>query len=91
MTQIPRQNLIWTAFIATLNILAIWFLLKVIKDDGSDKAPILFWFYYPLIIFGDFIAWLTLRLRKKSLSRQVKYIIIALLILFIPLLFFAFI
>jgi len=90
MKLIQRENLIWTAFVATLNILAVWFLLKVIKDDHSDKAPILFWFYYPLIILGDFVAWLTLHLRKKSLSRQVKYIIITLLILFIPLLFFTF-
>jgi hypothetical protein len=75
----------WTIFILLLNIFAVGYLRHSVISDNSDKSIILFWFYYPLIIIGNGIAWYILR--KTDLNKPLQKVIIALLILFLPLLF----
>lgn len=75
----------WTIFISIINLLAIFYLRHWVISDGSDKSIILFWVFYPLIIIVNGLAWLLLR--KTNLKNPLKKIVIALLILFFPLLF----
>jgi hypothetical protein len=80
-----RVNLIWTMVIVVINIVLVGYLRHYVVSDSSDKSVILFWFYYPVIIISNSIAWVTIR--KTELRRPMQIIIITLLVLFFPLLF----
>jgi hypothetical protein len=76
---------VWMTFVLLLNVLAVGWLRYEVVSGHSDKSIILFWFGYPFIILGNGVAWLILR--KTRLNTLFPKIILALLLLFFPLLF----
>jgi len=73
----------------TINFLCIGFLFWKIAQAGSDKAIILFLFYYPVIVFLNIALWLSLKIFGSSHFTAYKQTSIAVLILFLPLYFIA--
>jgi hypothetical protein len=73
----------------TINVLCISFLFWKMAQAGSDKAALLFLFYYPVIVFLNAALWLSLKIFGGSQFAAFKQTSIAVLILFLPLYFIA--
>lgn len=85
----PMNNnpgLFWaTLLIIALNLAAITCLSYRIVETGSDKGTVLFVFYYPLLLAANAFGWFLLKVFDNPLVRPMKYIVIALLVVMIPL------
>ena len=81
MNKFKLKTIIWSIVIITIDLTLIGYLKHYIaNDEGNDKVFILYWFYYPLIVFGNFILWLINK--ENELKKPLLGIIILLIILF---------
>ena len=75
--------------IANLSII-IW-LINMVRTDGTDKAPIIIWVLYPILLLVDCIVWLIVRWFNQKLGKLFSKYLVALIILFFPILIFSYI
>ena len=71
------------------NILIVGYLLWKMHVMGSDKAPLLFMYYYPVIVFLNIATWLALKVFSNKNAKHYLYTSIALIVLAFPLYYFA--
>lgn len=77
-----------TVTLWVINVLLLTILIKRTFEIDNDKAPILFIFYYGVILFVNLILWLSFSFTNKSVRTDFKKISLTLLAAFIPLLVF---
>jgi|APDOM4702015073_1054812.scaffolds.fasta_scaffold124072_1 hypothetical protein len=73
----------------SVNLLCIGYLLWKMHLAGSQEAPVLFVFYYPVIIFLNAALWLVLKTFGSNYFAGFKQTTIAVLIIALPLYFIA--
>jgi hypothetical protein len=76
----------WTVLLWVINILLVIILIERTFEIDNDKAPILFMFYYGVILFINLLLWISFSLADKSVKTDFKRISLTLLAVFIPLL-----
>lgn len=78
--------LTWTTvLIGALDSCAIVYLCDYALETGSGPGVTTFVYYYPLLLMVNTIAWFLLKVFDHPLVRPMKYIVIVLLALFLPL------
>lgn len=73
----------------SVNLLCIGYLLWKMHLAGNPEAPVLFLFYYPVILFLNAALWLVLKIFGSNYYTGFKHTAIAVLILAVPLYFIA--
>ena len=76
-----------TIIVLTANLLAIYGLRQEIRFDPSDKAIILYWFFYPALVMVNVTVWLMVKDKREQLGKTLKWIIFLLILIFLPMLF----
>lgn len=80
-------DILITMITLTVNLLAIYGLRHEIRFDPSDKAIILYWFFYPALVLANVTVWLMVKDKRAQLGKTFKWIIFLLILIFLPLLF----
>lgn len=70
-----------------INAILITFLVTQVLKTDSDKSPLIFLFIYPILILLNLIVYFGLKTFKSAQAVTFKQTTIALLLLFIPLVF----
>lgn len=73
----------------TVNLLCIAYLFWKMQLAGNPEAPVLFLFYFPVIVFLNAALWLVLKTFGSNYYTAFKQTTIAVLILALPLYFIA--
>jgi hypothetical protein len=68
------------------NIFVLTILIERTFEIDNDKAPVLFMFYYGIILLLNLVLWLSFNFANKSIRTDFKRIFLALLGAFVPLL-----
>jgi hypothetical protein len=76
----------WTIILWVTNILVLTILIRRTFEIDNDKAPVLFMFYYGIILLVNLALWLSFSFADKSVRTDFKRIFLTLLAAFIPLL-----
>jgi hypothetical protein len=72
-----------------INLLCIGYLLWKMHLAGGQEAPVLFLFYYPVIVFLNLALWLVLKTFGNNYFTAFKQTTVAVLVLALPLYFIA--
>ena len=76
----------WTVVLWLINVLLLTILIRRTFEIDNDKAPVLFMFYYGVILFVNTLFWISFSFADKPVSADFKRISLTLLAAFIPLL-----
>lgn len=77
---------VWKVIVWTLNCLLLTVLIVRTFQIDNDKAPVLFSFYYAVILLINLILWFSFSFTDKTVKAEFKTISLTLLLIFIPLL-----
>ena len=67
-----------------INAIFIIALIYFVGKTNSDKSPIIFWIFYPFLFVINLLLFLLLAALKSIYAKTQKQILIALLLLFFP-------
>ncbi len=80
----------WLVLLWVINVTVIGLLIGRVKAINNDKAPLVFLFGYPVLIVANLVVWGLLALFKSTFTGPVGICVLFLVLLFLPLLLYAF-
>jgi len=83
-SEMVSRNVIHRIVALVVNLLLVVLLFYKVITIHSDKAPLLVFFYYPLLTLANLILWLALRKQKPIYAQVYKQTFVGLLLLFVP-------